>query len=138
MILQIKKGVDMMQVNHIALYVNDLEQMKDFYMKYFDASANSKYHNVKTGLQTYFLSFKDGARIEIMNKPTINQNEGILERPGYIHVAFSVGSKEKVDELTADLKKDGFQVVSGPRTTGDGYYESCVLDPEQNVIEIVE
>ncbi|RDU22642.1 VOC family protein [Anaerosacchariphilus polymeriproducens] len=126
-----------MQVNHIALYVNDLEAMKDFYIKYFGASANSKYHNVKTGLQTYFLSFEDGTRIEIMNKPNVTQKEGTLERCGYIHVAFSVGNQEKVDELTETLKDDGYQVISGPRTTGDGYYESCILDPEQNMIEIV-
>ncbi|MGM9986024.1 MAG: VOC family protein [Bacillaceae bacterium] len=127
-----------MKIDHIALYTTDLEKMKEFYEKYFHAKANDMYHNQITGLKTYFLSFRDGSRLEIMTRPTIEMTEPILMRNGYIHLAFSVGSKNKVDELTALLKEDGFTVLSGPRTTGDGYYESCILDPDGNQIEIVE
>lgn len=124
-----------MNIEHIALYVMDLEKTREFYIKYFDAVSNEMYHNVKTGFKSYFLSFSSGARLEIMNKPDILENENVC-RFGYAHFAFSVGSKEKVDELTKRLKADGYCVVSGPRMTGDGYYESCVLDNEGNRIEI--
>ncbi len=127
-----------MKLNHIALYVRDLEGMKSFYEAYFGAYANNRYHNPKTGLKTYFLSFEDGGRLEIMTRPglTARTKEGAGE--GYIHLALSAGSREKVDELTAKLRNEGYTVVSGPRTTGDGYYESLVLDPEGNQVEIVE
>lgn len=124
-----------MEIEHIAIYVKDLEKTRKFYIKYFGAVSNEMYHNVKTGFKSYFLSFSSGARLEIMNKPDVSENENVL-RLGYAHFAFSVGSKEKVDELTERLKADGYCVVSGPRTTGDGYYESCVLDDEGNRIEI--
>jgi len=127
-----------MKLNHIALYVNDLEKMKLFYEKYFNAKANKMYHNPKTGLKTYFLEFEDSGRIEIMTKENLNSVAKELNNVGYIHVAFSVGSKDKVDELTKLLENDGYKVISKPRTTGDGYYESCVLDPEGNQVEIVE
>lgn len=125
-----------MRLNHIAMYVNDLECTKIFFMKYFEASCNDRYFNPKTGLQTYFLTFEDGARLEIMARPDIVSSEKHLLQSGYIHLAFSVGSKEKVDELTAELSNSGYKVLSGPRTTGDGYYESCILGPENNQIEI--
>lgn len=126
-----------MILNHTALYTDSLETMKDFYIRYFGAEANTKYANPKTGLETYFLSFDGGARIEIMTRPGIVGNTGSMQQAGYIHIAFSAGSREKVDELTARLAADGYAVLSGPRTTGDGYYESCVLDPDKNQIEIV-
>lgn len=125
-----------MKIEHIALYVNDLITERDFFIKYFNAVSNSGYHNPKTGLRTFFLTFEDGARLELMSRPEIQTREKPTFESGYIHLAFSVGSAEKVDELTARLKSDGFKVLSGPRTTGDGYYESCVLDPEGNQIEI--
>lgn len=125
-----------MRLNHIAMYVNDLECTKIFFMKYFGASCNDKYFNPKTGLQTYFLTFEDGSRLEIMARPDIVSSEKHLLQSGYIHLAFSVGSKEKVDELTGELSNAGYKVLSGPRTTGDGYYESCILGPEDNQIEI--
>ena len=125
-----------MRLNHIAMYVNDLEATKIFFMKYFGASCNDKYFNPITGLRTYFLTFEDGARLEIMARPDIVSSEKHLLQSGYIHLAFSVGSKEKVDELTGELSKAGYKVLSGPRTTGDGYYESCILGPEDNQIEI--
>jgi len=129
-----KSGI---KLNHIALYVNDLEGMKSFYEKYFDAKSNEMYHNPKTGLKTYFLEFGNGCRIEIMTKDNLTNTIKEINNTGYIHIAFSAGSKDKVDELTKLLENDGYKVLSYPRTTGDGYYESCVLDPENNQIEIV-
>ncbi len=125
-----------MKIEHVAMYVNDLQKAKLFFEKYLSAKSNEGYHNVKTDFRSYFLSFDDGARLEIMNKPIMADLDKDLNRTGFIHVAFSVGSKEKVDSLTSELKKDGYEVVSGPRTTGDGYYESCVVVFEGNQIEI--
>ena len=125
-----------MGIEHVAMYVNDLEAARDFFIKYLGASSNDGYHNQKTGFWSYFLSFSDGARLEIMNKPQMDDAEKTLARTGLIHIAFSVGSRERVDELTEELKRDGYEVVSGPRTTGDGYYESCVIGIEGNQIEI--
>ena len=123
-----------MKIEHVAMYVNNLEQAKDFFVGYLD--ANEGYHNQTTDFRSYFISFGDGARLEIMNKPGMQDAEKALARTGFIHVAFSLGSKEKVDELTTRLKEDGYEVVSGPRTTGDGYYESCVVGIEENQIEL--
>lgn len=125
-----------MRIEHIALYVNDLEAAKSFFERYFEARAGELYHNTTTGFRSYFLSFSDGARLEIMNKPEMSDIEKPLARTGYIHLAFSVGSRDAVDALTAQLAADGFEAVSGPRTTGDGYYESCVIALEGNQIEI--
>ena len=125
-----------MKIEHVAMYVNDLETAKDFFVKYLGGGANELYHNKKTDFRSYFISFEDGARLEIMNKPYMEDVNKGFNRTGYIHLAFSVGSKEKVDELTEILKNDGYEVLSGPRTTGDGYYESCILGIEGNQIEI--
>lgn len=127
-----------MEIEHIAMYVNDLEQTRDFFMKYLNASCNQGYHNQKTDFRSYFLSFDTGARLEIMHKPIMEDAPKTLTRTGLIHIAFRLGSKEKVDELTARLKKDGYEVVSGPRTTGDGYYESCIVGIEGNQIELMK
>ena len=125
-----------MKIEHVALYVNDLEEAKKFFIKYLGAKANDGYHNPRTGFRSYFLSFEDGARLEIMNKPEMTDRPKELSRTGYAHIAFSVGSREKVDALTAELKADGYEAVSGLRTTGDGYYESCIVAIEGNQIEI--
>lgn len=125
-----------MRIEHIALYVNDLETAKEFFIKYFGALSNDGYHNKTTDFRSYFLTFADGARLELMNRPAMEDSQKTLARTGYIHLAFSVGSKEAVDELTLRLKNDGYEVVSGPRTTGDGYYESCIIGFEGNQIEI--
>ena len=125
-----------MKIDHIAMYVNDLENAKHFFEKYMGAASNDMYHNKVTGFRSYFLSFDDGARLEIMYKPGMDDQDKTLQRTGFIHIAFSVGSKEQVDSLTMQLKQDGYEVVSGPRTTGDGYYESCVVAIEGNQIEI--
>lgn len=126
-----------MHIEHLAMYVNDLEGTKAFFERYFGASCpDEPYHNPATGFRSYFLTFEDGARLEIMNKEHMENPEKTLTRTGFIHVAFSVGSSERVDELTAQLRADGYEVLSGPRTTGDGYYESCIAGPENNQIEI--
>ncbi len=125
-----------MRIEHIALYVNDLERARQFFVKYFGATSNNGYQNPRTDFRSYFLSFDNGARLEIMNKSEMPDLPKELSRTGYAHIAFSVGSKEKVDALTSRLKVDGYEVISGPRTTGDGYYESCVVAIEQNQIEI--
>lgn len=127
-----------MKLDHLAMYVKDLEAARSFFVRYFGASSNEMYHNPKTGLRTYFLSFGEGSRLEIMSRPDVVDNGRNLFQTGYIHLAFSVGGKEKVDELTHALQADGFMLVSGPRTTGDGYYESCIEGPEGNLIEITE
>ena len=125
-----------MKIAHIAMYVNDLEKARDIFIKYFNAVSNNGYHNKTTDFRSFFLTFEDGARLEIMTRPGMEDGEKTEKRTGYIHIAFSVGSKEAVDELTAKLKEDGYPVISGPRTTGGGYYESCILGPEGNQIEI--
>ena len=127
-----------MKINHVALYVNDLEKMKTFYEKYFNAKSNKMYHNQNTGLKTYFLEFDNGCRIEIMTRENLNNIKKEANNTGYIHLAFSVGSKDTVNELTKQLENDGYKIISRPRITGDGYYESCIFDPENNQIEIVE
>ena len=114
-----------MKIEHIALYVNDLEGARDFFARYFGGQPGGLYHNKTTGFRSYFLTFADGARLEKQPLQT-----------GYIHLAFSAGSREAVDALTARLAADGWPAVSGPRVTGDGYYESCVAGFEGNLIEI--
>lgn len=125
-----------MRVEHIALYVNDLEDARQFFVKYFGATSNEGYHNLQTNFRSFFLSFDSGARLEIMNKPKMSDLPKEINHTGYAHIAFSVGSKRKVDTLSAELKADGYEVISGPRTTGDGYYESCIIALEDNQIEI--
>ena len=126
-----------MKIDHVALYCLDLEAMKVFFIRYFNGLSNEMYHNPKTGLKTYILSF-DGsdARLELMTRPEVMAEKENIYRQGFIHLSFSVGSKEKVDNLTKVLNEDGYQVLSGPRTTGDGYYESCIVGPEKILIEI--
>lgn len=125
-----------MKIEHVAMYVKNLDASKDFFVKYFDGRANKLYHNVRTGFQSYFICFDDGARLEIMRHPAMQDMEKPLTRTGLAHIAFSVGSVERVNELTEQLKADGYSLVSGPRVTGDGYYESCVVDLEGNIVEI--
>lgn len=125
-----------MRIEHVAMYVNDLEGTKDFFIKYLGGRSNDGYHNKTTDFRSYFISFDDGARLEIMNNPEMSDQNKADNRTVYIHIAFSVGSHEKVDELTERLKEDGYEILSGPRTTGDGYYESCIIGIEGNQIEI--
>ncbi len=127
-----------MKLEHAALYTKDLEGTRDFFVKYFGATANTLYHNPRTGLRTYFLSFDGDARLEIMSRPDTTDSAHRGLGLGYAHISFSTGSKKRVDTLTETLRRDGYAVVSGPRTTGDGYYESCVAGPEGCLIEIAE
>ena len=125
-----------MKIDHIAMYVCDLEGARDFFVQYFGARSNTGYHNVRTGFRSFFLSFDDKTRLELMSKPQMTDSEKQRNRTGFIHLSFSIGSKEQVDELTAQLKADGFEVIDGPRTTVDGYDESCIVGFEGNLIEI--
>ena len=127
-----------MKIDHVAMYVWDLEGAKEFFVRFFQAKPNDMYHNPKTGLKTYFLSFDDSSRLEIMNRPDMKEKPLDIFYQGLIHLSFKFGSKEKVDELTKKLHEAGYEVLSGPRVTGDGYYESTVADPEGNCIEISE
>ena len=125
-----------MRIEHAAMYVEDLEGARAFFEKYLGGISNEGYHNEKTDFRSCFLTFSDGSRLEIMTKPDLTDSGNLLDRFGYAHIAFSVGSREAVDSLTRQLREDGYPVLSGPRTTGDGYYESCVLGFEGNIIEI--
>jgi lactoylglutathione lyase len=134
-----------MRIEHIAIWTHDLERLRQFYETYFESRANTKYVNPRKQFESYFLTFADGARLEIMQThavqccvPTVSPSANDVEQQftGYIHVAFSVGSREAVDALTGRLRADGYRILDGPRTTGDGYYESTALDPDGNRIEI--
>lgn len=127
-----------MKIEHLAIWVQDLEKMKAFYTRYFGGKAGEQYHNPKKNFTSYFLSFDEGCRLELMHRPDIpaNIHDLLQEYRGIIHFAISVGSKLKVDQLTDELRSAGYQVLGEARTTGDGYYESVVLDPENNRIEI--
>ena len=125
-----------MKIEHIALYVCDLEGARAFFETYFSARAGEMYRNPKTGFRSYFLTFDGGTRLEIMHRPDTAVVDNAMPHTGYIHTAFSVGSRQEVDALTERLKNDGYEIASGPRTTGDGYYESCVVGFENLLIEI--
>ena len=126
-----------MRIEHVALYTFDLEKLKRFYTAYFGAVGGKPYHNPRTGLCTCFLTFPDGGgRLELMTRPQLQRQERPAFCTGYTHLAFSLGGREAVDALTARLAADGYEVKSGPRVTGDGYYESCVLDPDGNEVEL--
>lgn len=124
-----------MRIEHMAMYTADLEKAKEFYTHYFGGTANEKYTNSHTGFSSYFIRFSDGSRLELMNQPQLAVSDGKI-KTGYAHIAFSVGTEEKVVSLTERLRNGGFKVLSEPRTTGDGYFESCIADFEGNRIEI--
>jgi lactoylglutathione lyase len=130
----------MIIIEHIAIWTNELEKLKEYYIKYFNATANDKYINVKKHFHSYFLSFPGtGARLEIMSMSGIPQNLNDTVRAqhlGLIHIAFSVDSIQEVDEKARQLQSDGFPILNGPRTTGDGYYEFETLDPDNNRLEV--
>ena len=127
-----------MQIEHVAIWTSDLERLRAFYETYFQATAGPKYTNPARGFESYFLAFPSGPRLELMRLATLSQAPGGQGVPqvGYAHLAFSTGSREAVDALTARLVADGHRRLDGPRTTGDGYYESQVADPDGNLLEI--
>ena len=126
-----------MKIGHIAIWTNDLEAMKSFYTGYFGGVSNEKYSNPLKQFESYFITFESGAQLELMRKVSIVESIGIEERFGITHIAFTLGSKEAVLALTERLRSDGFRIVGEPRTSGDGYFESVVLDAEGNRIELV-
>lgn len=127
-----------MKIEHIAIYTKNLEKSKVFYERYFNAKSNEKYVNPRTKFESYFLTFDEGARLELMTLPEINtsSNNNLSNLVGLAHFSMAVGSKEKVISLTETFRKDGYLVVGEPRTTGDGYFESIILDEDGNKIEI--
>lgn len=129
-----------MKIDHVGIWVKDLDKMTIFYQKYFKGVSGERYHNPLKKFTSCFIEFPAGPRLELMHNPDIiRDNEYSDEKQlGYIHISFSVGSENDVDWLTANLKSDGFKIMDGPRRTGDGYYESVVLDPEGNRVEITE
>jgi lactoylglutathione lyase len=126
-----------MHIEHIAIWTHDLDGMRDFYETWFSAEVGRHYTNLAKGFESYFLTFSSGARMEIMRSTDLTDSpDGAKLCPGYAHIAFSVGSEEEVDSLTERMRHDGQTIVDGPRRTGDGYYESLVLDPDGNRVEI--
>jgi lactoylglutathione lyase len=127
-----------MHISHIAIWSKDIDKLRVFYETYFQAKAGKRYVNQAKQFESYFLKFSDGASLELMQKPGLSDllNDENKAFVGYAHLAISVGSKEQVDLLTGRLEKDGFRTVSKPRQTGDGFYESCILDPDGNEVEI--
>ena len=121
-----------MKIEHIAIWSENIETLKEFYSQYFDVMVSEKYINQKKNFQSYFLSFQEGCRLELMQMPGVpeNLNDPYNQAIGLIHFAIAVGSRENVDALTTQLRLDGYEIVGEPRTTGDGYYESVILDPE--------
>ena len=126
-----------MQIAHIAIWVRDLEAMKLFYTRYFAGVSSSRYVNPVKQFESYFISFGSGASIELMHKPSVCNPRATAEQLGIAHIAFKLGSEQAVIELTETLRADGYCITGEPRTTGDGYFESVLLDAEGNQIELV-
>ncbi|MFH2035789.1 MAG: VOC family protein [Candidatus Zixiibacteriota bacterium] len=127
-----------MKIEHVAIWTKDIEKSRLFYENYFGAKSNTKYSNNEKAFSSYFLSFDSGARLEIMQMDSVSDSsvDPDTHYYGFAHLAISVGSKNAVDQLTSKIKSDGYSVLSDPRLTGDGYYESIVLDPDGNKLEI--
>ena len=128
-----------MTLEHVAIFTNRLDELKDYYVKYFSGTANTKYINARKQFSSYFLSFKSGARLELMSMNNIpgNLNDTVTaQHTGIIHLAFGVDTKQEVEEKAKQLQADGFKILSGPRKTGDGYYEFETLDPDNNRLEV--
>ncbi|OEG12517.1 hypothetical protein BCR25_06725 [Enterococcus termitis] len=129
-------GGIILKIEHIGLWVKDLEAMRAFYQTYFNVQASELYHNTKTSFRSYFLTFENGARLEIMQRDDVTYRHKGNEPLGFAHLAISLGSKQSVDNLTDVLVMEGYELLSPCRTTGDGYYESVIADPEGNRLEL--
>ena len=127
-----------MKLEHVAIWTEQLDVLRDYYIKYFQGSSNAKYVNEMKGFQSYFISFESGARLEIMSRIDIppNLNDHIKQYLGIIHIAFAVETMEEVDKKAEELGTAGYSILSGPRRTGDGYYEFETLDPDNNRLEV--
>jgi lactoylglutathione lyase len=129
-----------MKLEHIAIWTDNIELLRNYYVSFFEGQSNEMYINPKTQFQSYFISFESGARLEIMSMPNIpdNANDTInAQHKGIIHIAFSVATKQEVDAKAALLQANGFELLNGPRVTGDGYYEFVTLDPDKNRLEVI-
>ncbi len=128
-----------MILEHVAIWTDNLERLKEYYIKYFEAVSNIKYRNETNQFESYFLTFQSGARLEIMAKPGVpdNANDTIYaQHKGIIHLAFEVATQWEVEEKAKQLQAAGFEILRGPRKTGDGYYEFETLDPDNNRLEV--
>ncbi|NIG54527.1 VOC family protein [Chitinophaga sp. Cy-1792] len=127
-----------MGIEHIAIWVANLEHMRLFYIKYFGATSNDLYFNAKKLFYSYFLTFETGPRLEIMHMDTISEQrqQYRAQHRGFVHMAFKMGSREAVDDIITTLRQDGYKIIGEPRVTGDGYYEGIFLDPEENIVEV--
>ena len=125
------------KITHIAVYTTELERSRDYYVKYFGGKSNSMYKNTK-GFSSYFVTFEGGASLEIMHHTEMEKRPVMDKVNGWSHIAFSVGDRETVKNLTEKIVLDGYELYSPPRVTGDGYFESCVADPDGNRVEITE
>lgn len=126
-----------MKIHHIAIWTFRLEELRHFYIHYFDGTSNEKYVNSKKGFESYFISFESGPSLELMRKTDIQQVPIEENKLGLTHLAFSFDSQEAVLELTEKLRSQGHIIAGEPRTSGDGYFESVILDPDGNRIECV-
>lgn len=126
-----------MRIEHAAMYVNNMEEARDFFIKYFNAKTSEKYHNFNSGFSSYILTFDEGARLEIMQRPKMSDPPKGTYRTGYHHIAICVGNGNSVDAVVERLKNDGYMIANAPRWTGDGYYAGVVVDHEGNEIEII-
>jgi lactoylglutathione lyase len=128
-----------MKIDHVAIWTDQLERLKDYYVKFFNGRANKKYVNSERHFESYFVSFDSGSRLELMQMPGIppNLNDTVEKQySGLIHLSFGMETMGMVDEKLNELKRNGFKILKGPRITGDGYYEFETLDPDNNRIEV--
>ena len=126
-----------MTIEHIAIWTNNLEELRDFYCTFFDGKSNEKYFNPIRKFESYFITFSSGARLEIMRLPDLVTKENANTLVGLAHIAFKVKGNDEVDRLTKHFREQGITIAGEPRLTGDGYYESTLLDPDGNMIELI-
>ena len=126
-----------MTIEHIAIWTNNLEELRDFYCTFFDGKSKEKYFNPVRKFESYFITFASGTRLELMRLPDLVAKESANTLVGLAHIAFKVKENDEVDRLTKLFREQGITITGEPRLTGDGYYESIILDPDGNMIELV-